>query len=89
MIDSVKHPINTTKSVFKSETASSIIKAIRHPVKTMKNVPGNLSSGAQTVLNAIKSTDSTYAQLVQQYGYENVAEVLELFAGYTVSDEII
>ena len=88
-MEGLKHPIQTGQNVVNSKTGQSILNAIKHPIKTAKNIPSNLSKGAQSVVEAIKTTDSSYAQLVQKYGYENVAEVLKLFGGYTVANQAI
>lgn len=92
---SVKEKASNVKTKV-AETASSAASkaknAIFHPIKSIKNVisktpeafmnaKSKLSSGGKKVLDAINSSDSTYAQLVQKYGYENVAEVLQVFGG--------
>ncbi len=87
--NAIKHPITSVKGVLNSDAAASAFNAIKHPIQSLKSIPSNLSSGAQAVIKAMQSTDSSYAQLVQQFGFESVAEVLELFGGYTIASENI
>ncbi len=96
--NAAKHPLSTTKTAAKSasstikSTGSSAISSIRSMIKdgtlgsTIKN---GLSSKEQTVLEAINNTDASYSQLVKQYGYESVAEVIQAAAGSKVATDAL
>ena len=74
----VKDTASNTASKAKNVTShpiKSIKSAVSKTPEALKSAKSKLSAGGQKVLDAINSTDSTYAQLVQKYGYENVAEV--------------
>ncbi len=82
----LRHPIETIKN---SNTAETALETIRHPIKSMRSIPSNLSKGAQNVFKELQRTDTSYAQLVEKYGYENVAEVLKLVGGYEIATDNI
>lgn len=47
----------------------------------VKDLGNKLSGTAKNILNELQSGSSTYAQVVNKYGFENVAQVLEYVAG--------
>lgn len=75
-------------------------KSILHPVETAKQITetakkGNLaeftnalSKDGQAIITFL-GDNGTYVEAVQKFGYSNVAQVLEAFAGYRMADESI
>ncbi len=88
----VKDTASNTASKAKNVTShpiKSIKSAVSKTPEALKSAKSKLSAGGQKVLDAINSTDSTYAQLVQKYGYENVAEVLKVIGGTQLASESV
>lgn len=82
---------NNIKTNVTKENAANLWNSLKGKVKNfnIKDVGKNLSNSAQAILNELQNGSSTYAQAVQKYGYENVAQVIEYVAGYTYSNATI
>jgi len=69
-----------------NETAS-ILKNIKN-IK-LSDVAKNLGSDGQEIFTFLQQTDSTYAKAVQQFGYDNVMEVLKVVFAYGQTNQMI
>ena len=66
---------------------SSILKNIKN-IK-LSDVAKNLGSDGKEILTFLQQTDSTYAQAVQQFGYDNVMEVLKVVFAYGQTNQMV
>lgn len=57
--------------------------------ESIKNIPSNLSKKGVEIWKALTNNESTYAHLIQKYGYSNVADVLEVMSEYGIVDNQI
>lgn len=102
VIDVVKHPIQAGKNVWnaaKGKVTKENAEILWNSVKNAynKNIKGHkisevgskLTGQAKTILTELQNGSSTYAQAVQKYGYDNVAQVLQYLGGTLYSSEAI
>lgn len=96
--EAAKHPLQTAKNAWTSakgaitkDNASQIWNSIKSAPKTAINALKNLDlKGTQAqIAEALTSGETTYAQAVQEYGYENVAQVLQYLGGTLFSSESV
>lgn len=77
------------------ETAQATLRensAITHAVDTLRNtkeLPATLTKQAKAVLEFLQDGNNSYAQAVQEFGYSNVLEALEVFSGYRLADGVV
>lgn len=64
------------------------IKANKNSVKISK-VFENLSKDGQNVIKFLQKEEGSYYEAVEKFGYENVLEALETFAGYRLTDKTV
>ncbi|MBE7704203.1 MAG: hypothetical protein E7Z90_00150 [Cyanobacteria bacterium SIG29] len=100
-INAIKHPIQTAKSAWASakgvvtkENAGKLWAGIKESVSkarhtSVKDIGSKLSGTAKNIYAELINGESTYAQAVQKYGYDNVAQVLQYVGGTIFSMENI
>lgn len=73
------------------ENAAQVWDNIKTTVKntSIKDIGSKLTGTAKSIYTELTSGTSTYAQVVQQYGYENVAQVLQYLGGTLYASETI
>ena len=71
------------------ENAAQVWENLKANVKNLKlkDIGANLSGTAKSIYSELMNDSSTYAQVVQKYGYDNVAQVLQYVAGITFAGE--
>ena len=71
------------KSKITKDNASKLWSNIKANIKNInvKDLGNKLSGTAKNILNELQSGSSSYAQVVNKYGFDNVAQVLEYVAG--------
>ncbi len=90
--------IASAKSAIKGSFAKLTEGGVENVVNNIKNtrnamklsaIKSTLSAQGQAVLEFLQTSEGTYAQAVQKFGYQNVLEALEVFASYRMLDESI
>lgn len=78
-----KDVAKNVKSKITKDNASRLWSNIKANIKNInvKDLGNKLSGTAKNILNELQSGSSTYAQVVNKYGFENVAQVLEYVTG--------
>ena len=71
-----------------SEGLGNIIKRIKAS-KDSSGLLSSLSKDARAVIEYLRGKECTYYDAVRQFGYENVLEALEAFAGARLTDETL
>ena len=71
------------KSTVTKENAANLWNNVKANIKNInvKDLGSKLTGTAKNILNELQSGSSSYAQVVNKYGFENVAQVLEYLAG--------
>lgn len=94
IVDYAKHPLETAKNAWQTasgkvtkENASQIWKGIKSAPKTVSDAASNLTGTPAKIYQALTSGETTYAQAVQKYGYDNVAQVLQYLGGTLFATE--
>ena len=83
---------NTNTGKYISNLTKDGIGQIVKNIKASKDSAGllsNLSKDAQAVIKLLQSDKCTYYDAVRQFGYENVLEALEAFAGARLTDQTV
>ena len=82
---------SSIKGKVTKENASQVWDSLKTNVKniSLKNIGSKLSGTAKSIYSELVNDSSTYAQVVQKYGYDNVAQVLQMLAGLEVSTQSI
>lgn len=78
---------NYLKQALSQDEQASVLKNIKN-IK-LKDLGGALSKDGQAILSFLQSGEGTYAQAVQQFGYDNVAQVLKVAFAYGQTNSII
>lgn len=80
---------SSIKGKVTKENASQVWDSLKTNVKniSLKNIGSKLSGTAKSIYSELVNDSSTYAQVVQKYGYDNVAQVLQYVAGITFTGE--
>ena len=82
---------SNVKSTLTKENAAKAWNNIKTKIKDIDvtEIANNLKGTAKNILNELQNGSSSYAQVVQKYGYENVAQVIEYVAGSTYANNAI
>lgn len=73
------------------ENASAFVQNIKNSASKV-NIRAAIQAMPQkgrAVLNFLTTEEGTYAQAIQKFGYNNVAEALEVFAAYQLTDQTV
>lgn len=83
------HTVNNAKyqKMFASDDTLAALEKIDNIPNATKNAVSNLKGTSAKIYEALTSGETTYAQAVQEYGYENVAQVLEYLGGTLYATE--
>lgn len=95
--DTAKNATENTRdalSQFTKDSGKGIfkkIKAIKENTNSaaFKNIATGLSKDGQAILESLVDGSKSYNQLVNEFGYENVLEVLEAFSGFEASNQTV
>lgn len=88
LVNNAKDKIKTT---FTKDNAKHVIQTIKENANKegIKTIAAKLSGKSKAIYNELISDSSNVAQLVQKYGFDNVMQVLQLFAGTELADQAI
>lgn len=78
---------NYLKQALSQDEQASVLKNIKN-IKP-KDLGGALSKDGQAILSFLQSGEGTYAQAVQEFGYDNVMEVLKVAFAYGQTNSIV
>lgn len=91
-----KNKLTEQKTAFKDAISQN--KGIKAKLAAIKEQAGSVKFNAiksgltekgKAIYELLTDTNNGYAQAVKQYGYDNVLQVIETFAGYRVADEAV
>lgn len=83
--NSIKHPIKTSQAGW-----SKALKTIKGFNKqTIKDFGSKLSSPAQKAWDAISTGKYSYPEAVSEFGYESVAEIVQMMSGSVFAEDIV
>ena len=99
IVNDVKTNAQTTASEVAKNIKTNLTKEnglklwnkIRTNIKNInvKELAGKVQGNAKNIINELQSGTSSYAQVVQKYGFENVAQVLEYIAGNAFAENTV
>jgi len=92
------HPLKAFNKLRKSLKSESAVETVSNNApktikakfgsltKSVKSAPSNLSKTFKNIWTKLNDGNTTYAQIVKEYGYSNVAEVLKMMTNSGVLD---
>lgn len=80
---------SSIKGKITKDNASQVWESLKTNAKNfnLKNMGSKLSGTSKSIYSELTSGTSTYAQVVQKYGFDNVAQVLQYVAGIVYADQ--